>query len=120
MSRISNISNPFSNLFDINERDIDTLVIKENYSKDNCFVYDNESIIGGFILIKKKNATTILRVAFYRSKQDGKYLPRLEFRKETDNGEPSKSKGNDVIIRFSDGDEASQGFLESNTLSARV
>lgn len=106
MSRTTNINNPFSNLFDINERDIDTLVIKENYSRDNCFVYDNENIIGGFILIKKKNATTILRVSFYRSKQDGKYLPRLEFRKETDNGEASKSKGNDVIIRFSDGDEA--------------
>jgi len=37
MSRTTNINNPFSNLFDINERDIDTLVIKENYSKDNCF-----------------------------------------------------------------------------------
>jgi hypothetical protein len=106
MSRSSNISNPFLNLFDINERDIDTLIIKENYSKDNCFIYDNETIIGGFILIKKKNAITILRVSFYRSKQDGKYLPRLEFRKETEAEEPSKSKGKDIIIRFSDGDEA--------------
>jgi hypothetical protein len=43
MSRTTNINNPFSNLFDINERDIDTLVIKENYSRDNCFVYDNEN-----------------------------------------------------------------------------
>lgn len=82
------------------------MIIKENYSKNNCFIYENENIIGGFILIKKRNAKTILKVSFYRSKQDGKYLPRLEFRKETENGEPSKSKGNDVIIRFSDGDEA--------------
>lgn len=106
MSSTTNIENPFSNLFDIDERDIDSLVIKENYSKNNCFIYENENIIGGFILIKKRNAKTILKVSFYRSKQDGKYLPRLEFRKETENGEPSKSKGNDVIIRFSDGDEA--------------
>lgn len=106
MSRTTNIENPFSNLFDIDERDIDSLIIKENYSKNNCFIYENENIIGGFILIKKRNAKTILKVSFYRSKQDGKYLPRLEFRKETENGEPSKSKGNDVIIRFSDGDEA--------------
>lgn len=106
MSNSLNISNPFTNLFDINEQDIDTLIIKENYLKDNCFVYDNEKIIGGFILIKKKNAITILKVSFYRSKQDDKYLPRIEFRKETDIGEIRKSKGNDIIIRFSDGDEA--------------
>lgn len=97
MSRTTNIENPFSNLFDIDERDIDSLIIKENYSKNNCFIYENENIIGGFILIKKRNAKTILKVSFYRSKQDGKYLPRLEFRKETENGEPSKSKGNDVM-----------------------
>ena len=106
MSRSSNISNLFSNLFDINERDIDTLIIKENYLKNNCFIYDNETIIGGFTLIKKKNAITILKVSFYRSKQDGKYLPRLEFRKETESEEPRKSRGKDIIISFSDGDEA--------------
>lgn len=106
MSLSSNIPNPFSNLFDITEYDIDTLVIKETYSRDNCFIYDNETIIGGFTLIKKKNSITILKVSFYRSKQDGKYLPRLEFRKETETGESGKSRGKDVIIKFSDGDEA--------------
>jgi len=101
-----NIHKPFSNLFNINERDIEILMIKENYSKDNCFIYDNDTIIGGFIISENKNTKTILKVSFYRSKQDGKYLPRLEFRKENRNEELSKSKGQDVIIRFSDGDEA--------------
>jgi hypothetical protein len=33
MSRISNILNPFSNILDINERDIDTLVIKKTIQR---------------------------------------------------------------------------------------
>lgn len=98
--------NPFSNRFDINEREIDSLIIKETNSKDNCFIYDDDTLVGCFILVKKTNVKTLLKVSFYPSKQDGKYLPRLEFRKEFDNGELAKSKGKDVIINFSDGDEA--------------
>ena len=49
---------------------------------------------------------TLLKVSFYKSKVDDKYLPRLEFRKEDNDGELTKSRGNDVIIKFGDGDEA--------------
>ena len=73
--------NPFSNLFDITSHDTDKLVIKETYNKDNCFIYDGADIIGGFILINKPSVKTILKISFYKSKTDNKYLPRLEFRK---------------------------------------
>jgi hypothetical protein len=100
------LNNPFSNLFDSENQDIDKLIIKETFSKDNCFIYNGSEIIGGFILINKPTVKTILKVLFYKSKIDNKYLPRLEFRKEDNNGNLTKSKGNDVIIKFSDGDEA--------------
>jgi hypothetical protein len=99
-------NNPFSNLFDIESNDIERLVIKETYNKENCFIYDGVNIIGGFIVIKKKKVQTILKVSFYKSKVDNKYIPRLEFRKEDTNGDITKSRGKDVIIKFSDGDEA--------------
>ncbi len=98
--------NPFSNLFDITSHDTDKLVIKETYNKDNCFIYDGADIIGGFILINKPSVKTILKISFYKSKTDNKYLPRLEFRKENKEGNLTKSRGNDVIVPFTDGDEA--------------
>ncbi|MBX9785273.1 MAG: DUF4263 domain-containing protein [Chitinophagaceae bacterium] len=100
------VSNPFLNFFDLELEDIDTLVIKETYHKDNCFIYHNETIIGGFILVKKKKVKTLLKVSFYKSSLDGKYLPRLEFRKENNSGGSTKSKGNDIIISFTEGDAA--------------
>lgn len=96
----------FSDYFDIESQNIDTLVIKETYSKDNCYVYDDNKIIGGFVLVNKPSVKTLLKVTFYKSSTDDKYLPRLEFRKEGNDGELTKSKGNDVIIKFGDGDEA--------------
>ena len=97
---------PFSNLFDISQYAPDTLVIKETYKKDNCFIYHGADIIGGFILVNKPSVKTILKISFYKSKADDKYLPRLEFRKENNSGSTTKSKGNDVIISFTHGDEA--------------
>lgn len=105
MSLIEDI-NPFSNLFDLDDQDIDTLVIRETNAKNNCFIYNGDVIVGGFVIVRKISVRTIVRVTFYPSKQDNKYLPRLEFRKENTNGELLKSKGNDVIIRFGEGDEA--------------
>lgn len=103
---LDSIKNPFSNLFDIESQDIDKLVIKETFNKDNCFIYNGSDIIGGFILINKPNVKTILKVSFYKSRADNKYLPRLEFRKEDKKGNLTKSRGHDVIIPFSDSIEA--------------
>ncbi len=103
---LDSLNNPFSNLFDIENQDIAELVIKETLRKDNCFIYKGSEIIGGFILINKPNVKTILKVSFYKSKVDNKYLPRLEFRKEDNKGNLTKSRGHDVIVKFSDGDEA--------------
>ena len=103
---LDSLNNPFSNLFDIENQDIAELVIKETLRKDNCFIYKGSEIIGGFILINKPNVKTILKVSFYKSKVDNKYLTRLEFRKEDNKGNLTKSRGHDVIVKFSDGDEA--------------
>ncbi len=110
-------SNPFSQVFDVTASNIDELIIKENSSKNNCFISHGSIIIGGFLIINKKNSKTILNVTFYKSKTDNKYIPRLEFRKVDKQGNTTQSKGADAIIRFSDGDEARNlwkviGFLQ--------
>lgn len=99
-------NNPFSNLFDITSQNTENLIIKETYNRNNCFIYDGADIIGGFILVNKPSVKTILKISFYKSKADNKYIPRLEFRKENKKGDVTKSKGKDVIIPFTNGDEA--------------
>jgi hypothetical protein len=103
---MSSINNPFANLFDISSKSPERLVIKESNNKNNCFIYDGADIVGGFILINKPRVKTILKISFYKSSIDGKYLPRLEFRKEDINGKIKESKGRDVIISFKDGENA--------------
>ncbi|MCD4792160.1 MAG: DUF4263 domain-containing protein [Bacteroidales bacterium] len=99
-------SNPFQNYFDITDKDPTSLVIKESAKKDNCYIYEGADIIGGFILINKPRAKTIIKITFYKSSQDNKYLPRLEFRKEDANDNVKSAKGSDVIISIKDGDSA--------------
>jgi len=100
------LANAFSTFFDLETHNIDSLIIKENTTKSNCYIYSGDIIIGGLILIKKKNTKTILNVSFYRSKETNKYLPRLEFRKIDDQGIPKKPNKDDIIIRFSTGEES--------------
>ena len=78
-------NNPFSNMFDITSQDTENLIIKETYNKDNCFIYYGADIIGGFILVNKPTVKTILKISFFKSTADNKYIPRLEFRKEDNN-----------------------------------
>lgn len=99
-------TNPFSNYFDISNNDPSNLTIKENMNHDNCFIYDGPNVLGGFILSNKQRVKTILKLSFYPSSQNNKYLPRLEFRKEDNSGQVKQAKGKDVIISFKDGDEA--------------
>lgn len=115
------MENPFENLIYLSSSDIEKLIIKETYNKDNCYIYNDSVIIGGFPLVNKPNVKTILNVSFYKSSTDKKYLPRLEFRKVNKENTLTKSKGSDVIINFSDGEEAKsfwkaiqflQGFKE--------
>ena len=75
-------NNPFSNLFDISAQDPDKLVIKESAKKDNCYIYEGADIVGGFILVNKLRVKTIIKITFYKSSKNNRYIPRLEFRKE--------------------------------------
>jgi hypothetical protein len=98
---------PFSELFNLNENELSNLVIKETNNKDNCYIYNSSNnIIGGFILIDKPFVKTIVNVTFHKSSSENKYLPRLEFRKVNKENNPTKSKGEDVIIPFKEGDDA--------------
>jgi hypothetical protein len=98
--------NPFDNKFDLVYQNINDLIIREASNENNCFIYLNSQIYNGFIISNKPKVKLILNVSFYKSNLDKKYLPRLEFRKTDKDGNVSKSKGEDVIIRLSDGDEA--------------
>ncbi len=97
---------PFSEKFNLLEDDLTSLVIRETVDKSNCYIYNGDSIIGGFILVEKPGVKTIVNVTFYKSSAEGKYLPRLEFRKVDNDNVPKISRGNDVIIKFGDGDDA--------------
>lgn len=98
---------PFSELFNLKEDDLSNLVIKETNNKDNCYIYNiDNTIIGGFILIDKPSVKTIVNVTFHKSSTENKYLPRLEFRKVNAENIAKKSKGEDVIIPFRDGEDA--------------
>ncbi|MFK7059701.1 Shedu anti-phage system protein SduA domain-containing protein [Flavobacterium oreochromis] len=107
MSRIDNFTNPFEKMFNLIDNDITELQINENNEKKNCYLIDKKGeYYGGFELINKRNSKTICKILFIKSTITGKYLPRLEFRKIDDTGESKQPKGKDIIIKFSDSEEA--------------
>lgn len=106
MSRRDTSINPFEKMFDLVNGDITNLQINENNEKNNCYLIDsNKDYYGGFILVTKRNSKTICKVLFKSSTITGKYLPRLEFRKEDDNGDVKHPQGKDIIIKFSESEE---------------
>lgn len=106
MSRSDSLKSPFEKMFSLLTNDITTLQINENNDKNSCYLSDvNGDYYGGFELINKRNSKTICKVLFIKSTITGKYLPRFEFRKIDDSGEPKQPKGKDIIIKFSDSEE---------------
>lgn len=112
------ISNPKNSFFDINNNELEDIIIKENYKKDNCLIQATNGVVyAGFILVEKLNVKTICNVTFYKSKVNQKYIPRLEFRKVDNNEDVKESRGKDIIIDFNTGDSARSFWKMVNFLN---
>lgn len=117
MGRLDTFSKPFDNLFNISKNDITKLLIKENNERTNCYLQDSGgTLYGGFIINETKTTKTICKVSFYKSSESKNYLPRLEFRKEDNKGQPKKPIKDDIIIKFSDSDEVKNFWILVNFL----
>lgn len=112
----------FDNEFDLTERTLDEVIIKQNSSKDNCFIYDKVSsniIYSTFILKKNSKSKIICEISFYLSSETGKYLPRPTFKRVNIKGDLASSRSDDkVIIPLKSSEEALAfwkliGFLSS-------
>ena len=77
------ISTPsFTNEFDLTSQDLTGVVIKENFDKDNCFIWnasDNMIAYNTFVLSKNSRSKTVCEVSFHKSSETHRYIPRLKF-----------------------------------------
>jgi len=113
----------FNNEFDLRDRDLNELVIRETNSKDNCFIHDKIDelkVYGNFLFEKNNSSKLICKIAFYKSSITGKYLPRPTFQRVALNGDIKSTKSGDkVTIAFTDSRKSIIfwkfiGFLYSN------
>jgi len=98
-----------SHEFDLTENDISDLIIKENYNKDKCLVWNKERTICyySFILIKNSQSKTVCEIKFYKSSATGKYIPRPTFKRLSLSGEEKISKSElAVSIAFNKSESA--------------
>jgi hypothetical protein len=75
---------PSFDIFNLVTDDIEKLEIKENYSKDICFVkdkVDDKKYYSSFILDENQRTRIVCDVSFYPSSITHKYIPRLAFKK---------------------------------------
>ena len=100
----------FDNLFDLIERDLAEIEIKETYAKDKCIIWDlaNRDIAyNSFLISKNSRSRTICDILFHKSSQTGKYLPRLAFKRIANNGDIQSTKSKDKItIKFVESEDA--------------
>ena len=100
----------FDNFFNLIQDDLDQLEIKENHGQTNCLIVDKNSpskYYKAFIVVENSKSKIICEIAFYRSSDTSKYLPRLTFKKIDNKGnikenDPQK----EVIIAFRDSTES--------------
>lgn len=100
----------FDNLFDLIERDLAEIEIKETNAKDKCIIWDLEDgniAYNSFLVSKNSRSRTICDISFHKSSQTKKYLPRLAFKRIADNGDIQSTKSKDkVIIKFDESEDA--------------
>lgn len=124
MSRTTpfNSSTTFDNEFDLIERKLDEIIIKETSSQDKCFVWDSKNsskAYNSFVLSKNSRSKTICEIAFHKSSQTDKYIPRPTFKKISHDGDINSTRSKDkIIIKLSESDETIRfwkfvGFLFS-------
>ncbi|WP_409028832.1 Shedu anti-phage system protein SduA domain-containing protein [Gracilimonas sediminicola] len=112
----------FDNEFDLVERDLNEIIIKETYKKDKCIIWDKEDenkAYSSFVLKKNSQSKTLCDISFYKSSDTGKYVPRPTFKRVSLDGKIRKSGSKDkVSVRFTSSSEAYRfwelmGFLSS-------
>jgi len=112
----------FDNEFDLIDRELSEIQIKETYNKDKCLIWDrknSEKSYNSFVLSKNNRSKTICELSFYKSSVTNKYLPRLIFKRVLIDGTTQFSKSEkNVNISFQKSDDAIQfwkliGFLNS-------
>jgi hypothetical protein len=100
----------FNNEFDLTKEKLSNVVIRENYNKDNCFIWnvdDSAIAYNSFVLTKNRRSKTICEISFFKSSITNKYIPRLTFKRlflnneEQDSNNPLK-----VNISFNHSDSA--------------
>jgi len=100
----------FRNEFDLTNRDISEIEIKEVSDKSNCFIWDTKvekKSYESFLLTKNTKSKTICKISFHKSKKTKKYVPRLEFKRIAHNGDIRSTKSKDkVTISFSNSEDA--------------
>ncbi|MFT7001056.1 MAG: hypothetical protein ACJAVW_002079 [Spirosomataceae bacterium] len=75
----------FNNEFDLTERSLSEIIIKETFSRDNCIIWDyvdTSKAYNAFIIAKNSRSKTICEIAFHKSSKTDKYLPRPTFKKK--------------------------------------
>ena len=100
----------FDNEFDLTERNLDELIIKETYNKDKCIIWDKKDptiAYNSIVLSKNSKSKNVCELSFYKSRTTGKYIPRPTFKRIAHNGEIRKTRSGDkVIIRLADSENA--------------
>ena len=100
----------FDNQFDLIERDLAEIEIKETKAKDKCIIWDladSEKAYNSFLISQNTQSKTICDIAFHKSSQTRKYLPRLSFKRLAKNGDIQSTRSKDkVTIKFENSADA--------------
>lgn len=114
--------NTFSHEFDLTERNLDELEIKETKDQTKCFIWDStlaNTAYNSFVLTKNTQSKIICEISLYKSSKTKKYLPRPTFKRLKLNGELQISNSEkSVIIALGNSEDALNfwklvGFLNS-------
>lgn len=100
----------FDNEFDLTERELSEIVIKENTAKSNCFIWDvniSDVIYNSIVISKNSRSKQICEIHFYKSHSTNKYIPRISFKRLLLDGNEQFTKSEkQVTIQFNDSDSA--------------
>lgn len=100
----------FDNLFDLIDRDLAEITIKETYSKDKCIIWDladTSKAYNSFLISQNSRSKTICEISFHKSSQTKKYLPRLSFKRIANDGDIQSTRSKDkVTIKFDESEDA--------------
>lgn len=100
----------FNNQFDLLNRKVDEIEIKETHDKSKCLVWDRKDpskCYNSFLLKTNSQSSVICEISFYLSSKTKKYIPRPIFKRISKDGNIKNTKSKDkVTISFEKSDDA--------------